>query len=156
MFLYGSNAHPLARASFLGLTNYHSAAHMLRAVFEGVAFSHKVHIDRLLSARTPPEIVRMAGGAARSPVWVQMFADVLGLPVQRIAGVRELGALGSAIAAAVAAGLYPGYDQAVQAMVRTGEPVWPDPAAHAVYLEKFETYQAISAAMDTVWDRFKV
>lgn len=155
-FLYGSNAHPLARASFLGLTNYHSAAHMLRAVFEGVAFSHKVHIDRLLSARTPPEIVRMAGGAARSPVWVQMFADVLGLPVQRIAGVRELGALGSAIAAAVAAGLYPGYDQAVQAMVRTGEPVWPDPAAHAVYLEKFETYQAISAAMDTVWDRFKV
>lgn len=146
----------LARASFLGLTNYHSAAHMLRAVFEGVAFSHKVHIDRLLSARTPPEIVRMAGGAARSPVWVQMFADVLGLPVQRIAGVRELGALGSAIAASVAAGLYPGYDQAVQAMVRTGEPVWPDPAAHAVYLEKFETYQAISAAMDTVWDRFKV
>ena len=52
-------------------------------------------------------------------MWVQMFADVLGLPVQRIAGVRELGALGSAIAAAVAAGLYPGYDQAVQAMVRT-------------------------------------
>lgn len=155
-FLYGSNAHPLAKASFLGLTTYHTAAHMLRAVFEGVAFSHKVHIDRLLTARTPPTVVRMAGGAANSPVWVQMFADVLNLPIQRVEGVRELGALGSAMAAAVAAGLYADYPQAVRAMVRVSQPILPNPAAHAVYQAKFETYQAISAALDTVWDRFTV
>lgn len=155
-FLYGSNAHPLAKACFLGLTSYHTSAHMLRAVFEGVAFSHRVHIDRLLTARTTPAIVRMAGGAANSPVWVQMFADVLNLPIQRVSGARELGALGSAIAAAVAAGLYPDYTRAIQAMVRVSEPVQPDPAAHAVYQKKFELYQALSAALDPVWDRFTV
>lgn len=155
-FLYGSNAHPLAKASFLGLTTYHSAAHMVRAVFEGVAFSHKVHIDHLLTAREAPAVVRMAGGAANSPVWVQMFADVLNLPIQRVTGVRELGALGGAIAAAVAAGLFADPQAAIRAMVRTGEPVAPNAAAHRIYQEKFETYKALSAALDTVWPRFTV
>ena len=155
-FLYGSNAHPLAKASFLGLTSYHTAAHMLRAVFEGVAFSHKVHIDRLLTARQEPAVIRMGGGAANSAVWSQIFADVLNLPIQQVSGVRELGALGSAMAAGVAAGIYPDYSQAAQAMVRMGTPILPDPGRHAVYQAKFETYQAISSALDTIWDRFVV
>ena len=155
-FLYGSNAHPLAKAGFVGLTTYHTAAHMLRAVFEGVVFSHKVHINRLLTARDAPTVVRMAGGASNSAVWVQMFADALNLPIQRVEGVRELGALGSAMAAAVAAGIYPDYKSAARAMVRVSAPVLPDPEAHAVYQSKFETYQAISNALDTVWDRFTV
>ena len=155
-FLYGSNAHPLAKAGFVGLTTYHTAAHMLRAVFEGVVFSHKVHINRLLTARDAPTVVRMAGGASNSAVWVQMFADALNLPIQRVEGVRELGALGSAMAAAVAAGIYPDYKSAARAMVRVSAPVLPDPETHAVYQAKFETYQAISNALDTVWDRFTV
>lgn len=155
-FLYGSNAHPLAKASFVGLTTYHTAGHMLRAVFEGVAFSHKVHIDRLLTARQAPAVIRMGGGAANSAVWSQMFADVLNLPIQQISGVKELGAMGSAMAAGVAAGIYSDYTQAVQAMVRMGAPILPDQARHCIYQSKFETYQAISAALDTVWDRFVV
>lgn len=155
-FLYGSNAHPLAKASFLGLTSYHTAAHMLRAVFEGVAFSHKVHIDRLLTARQAPSVIRMGGGAANSAVWSQMFADVLNLPIQQVSGVRELGSLGCAMAAGVAAGIYTDYSQAAQSMVRMGTPILPDPDRHAIYQAKFETYQAISSALDTIWDRFIV
>ena len=155
-FLYGSNVHPLAKAGFLGLTTYHTAAHMLRAVYEGVVFSHKVHIDRLLTARSTPTVVRMAGGAANSQVWSQMFADVLGLPIQRVSGVRELGALGSAMAAAVAAGLYPDYQTAAQAMVRVTAPIFPNPERQAIYQAKFETYQAITSALEPVWDRFQV
>ena len=47
-FLYGSNAHPLGKGAFIGLTTYHNKAHMLRAIYEGVVFSHKTHIERLL------------------------------------------------------------------------------------------------------------
>ena len=65
-FLYGSNAHPLGKGAFVGLTTYHNKAHMLRAVYEGVVFSHKTHIERLLSSRKPPEAIRMAGGACNS------------------------------------------------------------------------------------------
>ena len=51
-FLYGSNAHPLGKAAFVGLTTYHGKEHMLRAVYEGVAFSHKRHIDKLLASKS--------------------------------------------------------------------------------------------------------
>ena len=61
-FLYGSNAHPLGKAAFVGLTNFHGTAHMLRAVYEGVAFSPRRPIEKLLASRQPPQAIRMAGG----------------------------------------------------------------------------------------------
>ncbi|MFA9381079.1 MAG: FGGY-family carbohydrate kinase [Acetanaerobacterium sp.] len=155
-FLYGSNAHPLAKASFVGLTTYHTKAHMLRAVYEGVVYSHKTHIERLLSVRKKPAAIRMSGGAARSPVWVQLFADALGFPVETVQGVKEIGALGSAMAAAVAAGVYANYTEAAAAMVHVNKPVQPDPAMTKIYAEKYKKYTAVSQALDTVWGKFTV
>ena len=155
-FLYGSNAHPLAKASYVGLTSFHKKAHMLRAVFEGVAFSTKVHIERLLSVREYPQAIRMAGGAVNSKVWVQMFADVLNIPVETVEGVKELGALGCAMAAAVAAGVYPDYKEAAKVMVNINQPVLPNPDRVDVYERKFAKYQAVSRALDGIWDQFEV
>ena len=155
-FLYGSNAHPLAKATFAGLTSYHTKAHMLRAVYEGVAYSHKTNIDKLLSVREPPKAIRMAGGAINSPIWVQLFADVLGFPIETVRGVKELGALGCAMAAAVAAGVYADYTEAARTMVRVDKPVLPNPGHNEIYKAKFEKYSAVSRALDTVWDKFTV
>ncbi len=155
-FLYGSNMHPLAKASFVGLTTYHGKAHMLRALFEGVAFSHKTHIDRLLSVRSAPSAIRMAGGATNSPVWVQVFADVLGFPIETVAAVKELGAMGAAMAASVAAGVFADYAEAARAMVRVNPPVLPDMERNRVYQGKFAKYTALCKALDTVWDQFAV
>lgn len=129
---------------------------MIRAIFEGVAFSHRTHIDRLLSVAKRPESVRMVGGAVNSPLWVQMFADVLGCPVETISGVTEIGALGCAMAATVAAGIYSGYEEAVAHMIHISPPVLPDMSTHLIYNKKYETYTAIVQALDGVWDRFQV
>ncbi|MDR1149079.1 MAG: carbohydrate kinase [Spirochaetaceae bacterium] len=155
-FLQGSNCHPLAKASFIGLTSFHTRAHLLRSVYEGVVFSAKTHIDKLLSVRENPQAVRMAGGAANSRFWVQMFADILELPIETVTGVKELGALGCAMAAAVAAGIYRDYNEAAQAMVRISPPVYPNPKASSVYRSKYEKYTAVCNALDTVWNRFEV
>jgi len=155
-FLQGSNRHPLAKASFVGLTSFHTRAHLLRAVYEGVVFSAKTHIDKLLSVRERPAAVRIAGGAANSRLWVQMFADVLGLPMETVTGVKELGALGCAMAAAVAAGIYRDYPEAARAMVRVSSPVEPDPRAQALYAPKYAKYTAVCDALEKVWDRFEV
>jgi L-xylulokinase len=69
-FLYGSNRYPLAKTSFVGLTNFRNKAHFLRSIYEGVVFSAKSHIGKLLSIRKPPEVVCLAGGAANSCFWV--------------------------------------------------------------------------------------
>ena len=155
-FLQGSNRHPLAKASFAGLTSFHTRAHLLRAVYEGVVYSAKHHIDKLLSVREKPAAVRMGGGAARSAFWVQMFADILELPIETVTGVKELGALGCAMAAACAAGIYRDYTEAASAMVRISAPVYPDPKTAPCYRAKYEKYTAVSAALDTVWSRFEV
>jgi L-xylulokinase len=155
-FLYGSNAHPLAKASFVGMTSYHTRAHMIRAVYEGVAYSHKKHLDTLLSVCPKPDCIRMAGGAVNSPFWVQMFADVLDSRIETVDGVHELGALGCAMAACVMAGVYADYEQAAAHMVRVNPPVEPDAARHAVYAAKYQKYRAISDALDQVWPQFSV
>ncbi len=154
-FLYGSNAHPLGKAAFVGLTTYHNKAHMLRAIYEGVVFSHRTHIENLLKSRKPPQAIRMAGGPVQSKVWVQMFADALGFPIETV-DARELGALGCGMAAAIAASVYGDYKEAASHMVRVSERIYPNPERTAIYQKKYKKYRAVSAALDTVWGQFEV
>jgi len=155
-FLFASNTHHLAKASFIGLTSFHETKHMMRAVFEGAAFSARTHIDRLLSVRKRPKTLRMAGGAVNSELWIGIFADVLDLPIETVSGVSELGALGAAMSVSVASGVYKDYTEAAKAMVRIDAPVKPNPEKVEIYKRKYEKYSSICDALNTVWDSFEV
>jgi L-xylulokinase len=149
-FLYGSNAGPKASAGFLGLHGWHGKAHMLRAVYEGVVFSHKTHVDRLLGHRGPVQAARIAGGAARSGVWVQMFADVLQIPIE-LTSCEELGAMGAAMCGGVGVGLFGSFEEAARGMVRVSRTVDPRPAYRQVYLDKYGRYQRHIDALRGAW-----
>jgi len=149
-FLYGSNANPRAKACFIGLEARHTRAHVLRALYEGIVFSHYSHVRRLLKFRAVPDAIAFSGGAARSKVWVQMFADCFQIPVEIPAGT-ELGALGAAIAAAVACGIYPGYKEAVAGMTRVARRHEPDSGKKDIYAAKYERYQKVLQALDQLW-----
>jgi len=151
-FLMGSNVHPNAMGSFIGLNVGHTRAHLVKSVYEGIVFCHKAHLDKLLATRqTPPDCIRLAGGAAHSKVWTQMFADILGLPVETVP-VNETGALGCAIAAAAAVGVYPSLSEACAAMCPAGERVLPDMKAHAAYLRRYEIYKRVNECLNGLWD----
>lgn len=150
-FLMASNVHPNAKGCFVGLSASHTLKHLARSVYEGIAFSHKQHLDRLLSTRADaPQCIRLAGGAANSAVWTQMFADVTGLPVETVC-VNETGALGCAIAAAAGVGAYASLEEAARAMCPLGERVDPEPRRHEVYLRKYALYQKTIACLDGLW-----
>ena len=149
-FLYGSNAGPKASSCFAGLHGWHTKAHMLRAVYEGVVFSHRTHVERLLRFRGRPGAARIAGGAAKSDVWVKMFADILQLPIE-ITGSEELGAMGAAICAGVGVGMFASFEDAVARMVRVARTVDPDPSCKAVYDEKYGRYQRFVGALRNAW-----
>ena len=138
-FLYGCNEDTLMKGGFLNLTASSSKAEIAAATFEGVVYSHKRHIDRLLSGRSTPEKIRLAGGAAKSDVWSQMFSDITNLPVVTAAG-NELGCLGAAISAMVAEGRYKSLDEAVSASVRFTSIKEPRKDYSEIYCEKFEKY----------------
>lgn len=153
-FLGGSNVGADARAAWIGLTEYHSRAHMLRAVYEGVAFSHWTHIKRLLKNRTMPDTIRLSGGAVNSDVWLQIFADVMQVPIEVVQG-KEQGAQGAAMAAGIAAGIYRDFSDAVSRMVKISKTVMPDKTKKVVYEQKYNTYLSIITALDAVWRDLK-
>lgn len=153
-FLNGSNVAPLAKGSFVGLTAYHGKEHMLRAVYEGVVFSHYTHVRKLLLNREKPKAVQLSGGAANSDVWVQIFADVLQIPVE-VMEDKELGAMGAAITAGIAAGVYQDYGEAIKRTVRIKKTVYPRSEYAEIYEQKYRQYQKVIEALDSVWDEFR-
>ena len=122
---------------------------MLRAVYEGVVFSHLTHVKKLLQNREAPKSIRLSGGAANSDVWVQIFADALQIPVDVIED-KELGAQGAAMAAGIAAGIYRDYGDAVKRTVKITKTVLPRPLYKEVYEEKYSycTFCNIGFHMD--------
>jgi L-xylulokinase len=138
-FLFGSNSGAELSSCFLGLHSWHNKGHMLRAVFEGVVFGHKLHIDKLLHHRGPVRNVRISGGASKSEVWVQMFADILQMPIE-ITEADEIGTLGASIGAAVGSGEFPSFVAATDAMVRVSRVVEPDEEKAGIYTDKYDKF----------------
>lgn len=119
------HADPHATGSFVGLTRRHTYAHLTRAVLEGVACGLKDNLTFLQEAGLPPPVeLRLSGGGAKSEVWRQILADVLGVDLIP-ANVTEGAALGAAIAASVGLRWWPDVSAACQSIVRTGEPTRP-------------------------------
>jgi L-xylulokinase len=152
-YLFGSNYDPQAKASLIGLDSHHTKNHIARSIFEGICFCHKVHIDKLLKNRKSTSAVRLAGGAAKSPLWVRLFADIIELPVETIE-TDELGALGAAMAAAVATGEYADFSAAAKGMVKVKTRVQPNPANFKAYRKKYEIYNRISGVLENCWKDF--
>lgn len=154
-FLMASNMDPNGRASFVGLNANHSRKHLMRSVYEGVAFSHRYHLEKLLAIRTKPlSCIRLAGGVARSPVWVQMFADVMKYPIE-VVDIAEAGAFGCAITAAIACGDYESFEQACDKMVKVKQRVLPNPDNTSWYDKKYHMYCSVNQALHGIWDEMQ-
>ena len=151
-FLLASNVHPNAMGAFVGLSNYHTRAHLTRSVFEGIAFSHRYHLENLMKTKQETsKSIRLAGGAARSAVWAQMFADVTHLPVETVQA-KETGTLGCAMAAAVAVGEYSDLADAAKHMTHLSEAILPRQENGTAYDRKYQMYRKVIDALDCVWD----
>ena len=150
-FLTASNVDPRARAAFVGLNASHSRREMARAVYEGIAFSHRYHLDRLMRSRPDRSgTIRLAGGAARSKVWTQMFADVMNMPVETVSA-DETGALGCCVAVAAALGDYKDAADAAAHMCRSAGRVLPRADAARVYEEKYALYLKTIECLNALW-----
>ncbi len=149
-FINGSNEDALAKAAWIGLTAFHEKRHALRALYEGIVFSHLTHVNKLLKNRARPESVRLSGGAARSQVWVQMFADALQLPIE-ITEDKELGCQGAAIAAGLAAGVYADYTDAVNKTSGNKRLIHPRGENAGIYAAKYAAYRAVIESLSGVW-----
>ena len=153
-FLFGTNVNPDAKACFIGIDGSQKTAHMIRAIYEGVVFSHMMHIEKLLEFRDKPEAVRISGGATESKVWVQMFADVLQLPIE-VSAAKELGTLGCAMCVGVAAGDYNDLNSAADKMARVAYTCKPNKDNALVYRKKYAIYKQLIETLDSTWQMWR-
>lgn len=143
-YLFGSPYRADVPGAFVGLRGWHDRGHMLRAVGEGIAFNHRHHVDTLDPDREIAAI-RLTGGSSRNPYFAQLMADVLSRRVE-VPHTQEAGALGAAICAGIAAGIYAGWDDA---MHKTAGPVRaydPSPASRSL-ATTYERYKDVSATL---------
>lgn len=146
-FLYGGRNGAHQRGEFYGLAGWHDEGHLLRALYEGVGFEHRRHMDVLTATGARIDRVTLSGGGTRSPHWPQMIADILGLPVT-LGSAEETGPLGAALAAAVGIGRHPTEEAAVAAMTLPRAELSPDPSRHALHDYRFAVRQRLTAAME--------
>lgn len=150
-YLYSGRKSEPAKAGFYGLGGWHTRADMLFALFEGVTFAHRAHIDRLRAAGITFDRATLSGGAARSSVWPQMFADVLGIPI-RVAQCKETGALGAALCAGVGVGVWSNLDAAVRQAVQL-EPCerLPRPERMTFHEARYRLFKKLELLMREMW-----
>lgn len=128
-FLFGSLSGAEQSATFTGLQAWHTRGHVLRAIMEGVALGHQSHVAALRSA-FEFDRVRLTGGATKSPIWCQIFADAFGLPVE-IPSHEESGSWGAAMLAGIAVGVFADAASGVGASVGVAREYEPSTAGVA-------------------------
>jgi ribulose kinase len=130
---------PLARGTVIGLTLKHTLAHLYRAVVEGICFGTRQILDDMAAHGFALERVYAGGGGAKSRLWTQTQADVLGRPLH-LPRDKETMALGAAIWAGLGAGVFTSYQEAIGRMVHIERSVAPQVERREVYEALYRQY----------------
>jgi xylulokinase len=137
---------PLVRAAFAGISTTHTAAHFVRAVLEGVAYSLEDTFTLFDALGIPVNGIRLGGGGARGPLWRQIQAAVYGHAVE-ILSAEEGGAFGAALMAGVGAGAWPDLDAACAAGITVAERVEPNPGWVTAYATGYRQWRRLYPAL---------
>ena len=137
------DVNPSATGLIAGLTTQTRLPDIYRAILEGITFEMRYNQEKLQQAGVKLERLYACGGGARSPVWLQIKADILGcdiIPVE----TEETGAMGSAILGfAAIIGISP--LQLASRFRRYGCPIRPNPERQKIYEKRYQLYKTLRA-----------
>ena len=142
---------PNASGAIVGFADYHTRYHLYRAIIEGICLELYHGLDTMQKrGKRRVKALYAGGGGARSEVVCQIAADVFGLPVHRIQ-THEASAVGCAMVAFIARGVYRDYEEAIAHMVRERDVFTPDGANHRVYMELYDkAYAGLAARLKPI------
>ena len=153
-FLQGERSpfvNPDARGLFFGLGLWTRKGDAVRAILEGVALAAKDNVELFRQRGIKIEEARITGGGARSPLWSQILADALGIKIT-VPRVKECGALGSAIEAGVASGVFKNPVEGAEKMVEVEREYHPDLGNTEKYEKIYKLYRRL---YETLWEIYK-
>jgi len=135
-----------SRGAILGLTLTTTRDEIVSAILSGVTYEMKLNLKLLQSSGLSVRRLRVIGGGAKSPVWVQRKADIMGIPMAVLAA-SEAAALGVAMLGAKAAGLIDDLGHMAKQVVTIEKVVEPNAKRHEAYKHLFAIYQDLYPAI---------
>jgi len=139
----------LSKGAILGLTFATGKAELAKAILEGLTYELRINLDLLKNGGIEIKELRAIGGGAKSDLWLQLKADITGIPVLK-PEVTEAASWGAAILGGVGAGIYANTSQAVQATLRFEREFLPDPHSQEAYEKLFEQYRQVYPAITEI------
>lgn len=135
-----------SKAAFLGVTLEHTKYDVYKAIMEGVTYEMLLNLKRLEKSGIRPQKLYATGGGANSPVWLQIKANILGLPITSLSA-PEVGTAGTIMLTGIAVGAFADLSEAKAAMVKEGKTYYPDSKKHEIYMKKYARYEKIYEAV---------
>jgi xylulokinase len=133
----------------IGLTMATKRHDIVKGILDSLTYEMKINIEVMKESGININELRCVGGAAKSPFWMQIKADITGCVVNTLK-VREAACLGAAILAGSAAGGYVSLDEGVNATVEVAETFTPDEKNGLCYNEKYTVYKEIYKALKRI------
>ncbi|GAG41151.1 unnamed protein product, partial [marine sediment metagenome] len=119
---------------------------------EGLTFELRLNLDLLRDGGVHIDELRAIGGGARSDLWLQLKADITGIPVA-VPRITEAASWGAALLAGIGAGIFAGAAEAAEEMVHLDRRFVPDPARAARYEERYALYREVYPALRSIHHR---
>lgn len=131
--------------TFSRIRGSHGRADLYRAVLEGIVFNHRWHVDALRERLPVEGAVRLCGGGAKNPVWSQLMANAIQLPIE-VTDAEEAGARGAAIMAGIGVGIYQDVEDAATKAVRLVRTHHPDKEWQTLLDSRYGQFLRLMAA----------
>jgi len=143
---------PSARGVFSGLHLGHTRADLVRAVMEGVCFAMRDSLELVRELHGPVPEIRAIGGGSKSDLWLQLQADIYGVPVVTV-GPGSGPAYGAAALAAVGTGAFESILEATDAWLHVERTIEPDPARVRAYDDIYGAFKELYPALKSTFAR---
>lgn len=130
------------RAGLYNVSLDHSREHLVRAVFEGIAFNTRWAMETLENLYSKVEQLNIIGGGAKSDIWCQIFADILNRKINRVSDPQQAGARGIALLASMTLGYIQSFDD-IKKHIIIDKTFYPDPTRRDLYDKLFVNFKKI-------------
>ncbi|UVI28275.1 FGGY-family carbohydrate kinase [Paenibacillus spongiae] len=137
---------PEDRGMIYGLTLDTDAGQLYRSLLEGVTYEMRNNLECLSAAGIPIDMLRAVGGGSKSDLWLQIKADIMNRPIERL-NMNEAGTVGAIMLAGKAAGVYRSFEEAADVLVKPDRTFYPDQTNVDIYCERYEKYKKLLTSL---------
>jgi xylulokinase len=144
-YLYGErtpHADADARGVFFGISGRHERGHFVRSLLEGVTFGLRDSLELIKAKDVDIEEVRIIGGGAKSELWQQILADILGEEISLL-NIEEGPAFGAALIAGVGVGVFADFESACEEIIEVTKKIAPNSEDSQIYDNYYKLYKQL-------------